>query len=407
MTPWMAILAALAAVVAGCGIGYYVLCLIGAAVFRRSIRARACAQFAPPVSILKPLRGADPEIYQAFCSHCLQDYAADYELIFGVSDPEDPAILAVQRLQREFPERPIHLMVCREVLGTNMKVSNLIQMMEGARYQNIIVNDSDICVPPDYLQQVMRPFSEPEVGMVTCLYRGLAGNGGATLGAKLEALGISTEFHAGVLAARTLERGLHFALGSTLAFTRSALRAIGGFESLVDYLADDYELGRRIADAGFRVELSPVVVDTHLPSYSFAEFFNHQLRWARSTRHSRGLGWAGFVVTFALPWAALAVAASAGATWSWALLTVVAALRVAVALAVGRGILRDRQVLRDLWLLPLRDVVGLLVWACSYTGHTVAWRGDEFLLKNGKLLRKSPLAGFPAPVSNARAPTGN
>src|SRR5579884_1691565 len=330
----METVAALGAVGAGCGMGYYALCLAGMLSFRRAHRPRkarpadvapraageGAAQLWPPVSILKPLKGTDPEIFESFRSHCLQDYL-QYELIFGVSDPQDPAIPLVERLQREFPERSIRLVFCREALGTNMKVSNLIQMLPEARYQHVIVNDSDICVPPDYLRQVMAAFAAPEVGMVTCMYRGQApANGSSTLGAKLEALGISTEFHAGVLAARKLEGGIHFALGSTLALTRDALEAIGGFWPLVDYLADDFELGLRVAHAGYRVELAPVVVDTHVPPYGLSDFFRHQLRWARSTRHSRKRGWAGVCLTFALPWAALAVAASGGALWSWSML---------------------------------------------------------------------------------------
>jgi ceramide glucosyltransferase len=265
-----------------------------------------------------------------------------------------------------------------------MKVSNLIQMLPQARYDHIIVNDSDICVPRDYLTRIMAGFSAPDVGMVTCMYRGQARK---TLGSKLEAIGISTEFHAGVLAARTLEGKIKFALGSTLAFSRAALEAIGGLWPLVDYLADDYELGLRIGQAGYRVELSPVVVDTHVPAYSMSGFFQHQLRWARSTRHSRKHGWAGVCLTFALPWAMLAVAASAGAIWAWALAGVSLLTRLAVALAVGWGVLRDRQALRYGYLVPLRDVVGLAVWLASYTGDTVAWRGDEFILRDGKLFR--------------------
>lgn len=385
------IIAGIGAAGAACGIGYYCLCLTGVVSFRRTHSERGRPeprrQPVPPVSVLKPLKGTDPEIFESFRSHCIQDYG-EYELIFGVSDAHDPAIPLVERLQRDFPDRAIKLIFCREALGTNMKVSNLIQMLPQARYEHVIVNDSDICVPRDYLRQIMAPFAEPNVGMVTCMYRGQAPqNGGSTLGAKLEALGISTEFHAGVLAARKLEGGVSFALGSTLAFTRTALEAMGGLWPLVDYLADDFELGLRIANAGYRVELSPVVVDTHVPAYSLSAFFRHQLRWARSTRHSRKHGWAGVCLTFALPWALLALVAARGAAWSWALLASAAAMRLAVAFAVGWKVLSDRQVLRWWYLVPLRDFVALAVWVASYTGDTVAWRGDEFILKDGKLFR--------------------
>ncbi len=364
--------------IAGCG--YYVLCLWSARDFLRSARRRLAPGFTPPVSILKPLKGTDPDIYESFRSHCLQDYP-EYELIFGVSDPDDPAVELVRRLQAEFPQRAVQLVVCPKVLGTNMKVSNLAQMLPHARYDHLIVNDSDIKVEPDYLRRVMAPFADEKVGMVTCLYRGI---GGGTLGSKLESVGISTDFSAGVLAARVLE-GIHFALGSTLAFPRRALQAIGGFEPLVDYLADDFELGARIAAAGFEVRLSDVVVDHHLPDYSLRSFILHQLRWARSTRDSRRWGYTGVVLTFGVPWALLAVLLSWGERWAWLLLAVALLLRFAMAFTVGVRILRDSQVLRFAYLLPLRDFVALLVWIASYGGHTVSWRGDLFVLKNGKL----------------------
>jgi len=371
---------AIAALGAAAGAGYYLLCLWSARSFLRDSRRQALPPFTPSVSILKPLRGTDPEIYESFRSHCLQDYP-EYELIFGVSDPEDPAIELVERLQRDFPQRSIRLMVCPKVLGSNMKVSNLVQMLPLANYDYLIVNDSDIRVEPDYLRRVMRPFADPKVGMVTCLYRGIAGS---TLGSQLEAVGISTDFSAGVLAARQIE-GIRFALGSTLAFPRKSLEAIGGFQELVDYLADDFELGARIARAGYEVRLSDVVVDHHLPDYSFDGFLQHQLRWARSTRDSRKWGYTGVVLTFGLPWALVAVLLSLGAAWSWALLALVAVLRFAMAIAVGQSVLHDAQVPRQIWLLPLRDVIAMLVWIGSFTGHTVAWRGDLFILEDGKL----------------------
>ena len=374
------ILAALVGVGAVAGCGYYALCLWSARDFLRSARRQQPSPFTPPVSILKPLKGTDPDIYESFRSHCLQDYP-DYELIFGVSDASDPAVELVHRLQQEFPQRAIELVVCPKVLGTNMKVSNLVQMLPSARFDHLIVNDSDIKVEPDYLRRVIAPFADEHTGMVTCLYRGIAGR---TLGSRLESIGIATDFGAGVLAARVLE-GIHFALGSTLAFPRRALEAIQGFDPLVDYLADDFELGARIAAAGFEVRLSEVVVDHHLPDYSLRGFLLHQLRWARSTRDSRRWGYTGVVLTFGVPWALLAVLLSGGESWSLALLAVALLLRTAMAFLVGVRVLGDRQVLRFAHLLPLRDFAALLVWAASYAGHTVSWRGDLFVLENGKL----------------------
>jgi len=372
---------ALTAVLALCGIGYYVLCLWSARNFLRdSLRAPRESAFLPPVSILKPLRGTDRQMYESFRSHCLQDYP-EYELIFGVSDADDPAIALVEQLRQEFPQRHIELAVCTDLLGANVKVSNLVQMLPHARYQHLIVNDSDIRVGPGYLRRIMAPFANPRVGMVTTMYRGMAGG---TLGSKLEAVGISTDFAAGVLAARQLE-GIRFALGSTLAFTRASLAAIGGFDPLLHYLADDFELGARIAAANFEVVMSDVVVDTFLPDYSFRAYWDHQLRWARSTRDSRKWGYLGVALTFGLPWALITVLLARGAGWSLALLGATAAIRYTMAMVIGQRVLRDPQIPGDLWLLPLRDVMALLIWVAAYAGHTVAWRGDQFILKNGKL----------------------
>jgi ceramide glucosyltransferase len=382
-------------VVAICGCvsscAYYFLCLWSAAVFlrervgeRRTAGVSAgVAQSMPPVSILKPLKGVDPEIYESFRSHCLQEYP-EYEIIFGVSDPGDPAIASVEQLRREFPDRPIRLVVCPEKLGANVKVSNLEQMLQSARYEYLIVNDSDIRVERDYLRRITEPLSDARVGMVTCLYRGSAA---PTLGSRLESLGISSDFCAGVLVARKLENGLRFGLGSTLAFRRANLERIGGFNPIVDYLADDYELGRRIAGLGLQVRLSDVVVDTHLPAYGFRGFWSHQLRWARGVRDARAGGYLGLVSTFGLMWALVCVAASWPAPWSWALLAAVVLLRAVVALAVGGSVLRDPQLLKNLWLLPLRDLIAVAVWIASFAGHTIEWRGDRFELKNGQLIR--------------------
>ncbi len=374
------ILSVVAALLAACGMGFYVLCLWGARSFLRENRGPREGP-TPPVSILKPLRGVDPQMYESFRSHCTQDYP-EYEIIFGVNESNDPAVAAVHQLMREFPRLPIRLVVCPEALGANRKTSNLVQMLPHARYDHILVNDSDIHVFPDYLRRVMARFGRPEVGMATCLYRGIASD---TFGSRLEALGISTDFIPGVLVARQVEHGTNFGLGSTLAMSRAALDAIGGLEPLVDYLADDFELGRRISRAGFEVVLADTIVETYLPAYSFREFFEHQLRWARSTRDSRPQGYIGVLLTFGLPWAMIAALLSGGAAWSWAVLSLASVLRAAVALQVGEGVVRDSSVRRWLPLLPLRDLLAFGVWFASFAGREVHWRGDTFILENGKI----------------------
>jgi ceramide glucosyltransferase len=286
----------------------------------------------------------------------------------------------------EFPQRSIQLMICRENLGANTKVSNLLQMMRAARHEFLIVNDSDIRVEPDYLRRVLAPLIDPEIGLVTCLYRGVANS---TLGSRLESLGVSTDFAAGVLVAQNLENGIRFGLGSTLAFRRRDLQATGGFEALVDYLADDYQIGRRIAALGLKVKLSDVVVETFLPRYTLRGFVDHQLRWARTVRDSRFWGYVGLGLTFGLPWALLALICARGAAWAWMLLAGTAAMRVAVAIVIGKSVLQDRQVLRFLALIPMRDLFAMLVWIASFAGHKVVWRGNRFRLEKGKLARIS------------------
>jgi ceramide glucosyltransferase len=373
-------------ILALCGLGYYFMALLSARSFVRRKRVDSAA-FHPPVSILKPVKGFDHEMYASFASHCRQQYAGEYEILFGVSSMDDPAVAAIEQLKAEFPGCAIRLALTPEVLGTNGKVSNLAQMLPHASYGHILINDSDIKVSPRYLERVMVPFQDNSVGMVTALYRGHAHK---TVGSKMEALGISTDFASGVLTARKLEGGIRFGLGSTLAVSREALDAIGGLAPLADYLADDYELGARIAAKGYRVELSDEVVETTVPAYSFSEFLAHQLRWSRGMRDSRKWGYAGVAFTFGLPWAFLNVIAAGASLSSIALLSLLCAARVTLALTVGVGILRDMQVLRDLWLLLPRDLVALGIWAWSFAGSTITWRGQEFALKDGKLSRLDP-----------------
>jgi ceramide glucosyltransferase len=370
------------------GLAYLLLALWGARDFTRSLQRRTLdTTFAPDVTILKPVKGVDPRMYAGFVSHCRQQYTGNFELVFGVSSLDDPAAAEIERLRADFPSTSIRLVECRERLGTSGKVSNLIQMLREARYEYVVINDSDICVSPLYLTNVISCFADPHVGMVTAPYIGRTADRGPglTLWSRLEALGISTDFFPGVLTARRLEGGIRFGLGSTLATSKTILAKAGGLEPLVECLADDYEMGERIAKAGYRVELCSEIVETTVPAYKFSGFRDHQLRWARSTRDSRKLGYVGLGITYALPWALMTCLASGLDLWSFSLLSVVLLARVAVALTVGVGVLRDGQVLRDLYLLPLRDLFGLGFWAWSFAGDTVVWRGQRFHLRNGRI----------------------
>jgi ceramide glucosyltransferase len=370
------------------GCVFCLLAIWSARSFVRRPRTRPSAS-SPGVSILKPVKGLDPDMYASFASHCRQDYAGEYELIFTAGSADDPAVPAIEQLQSEFPERSIRLVLCPEILGTNGKVSSLIQALPHARYPIILINDSDILVATSYLRNVIAGFEAPgnpgrRVGMVTALYRGQSHG---TIGSRMEAIGISTGFAPSILTARFLERGIRFGLGSTLAVSREALDAIGGLMPLVDFVADDYQLGVAIAGKGYQIELSREVVVTSVPAYRFGEFWAHQIRWARTVRDARPFGHFGMVFSYGLAWAILNVAATAGSLESFALLSIALAARVAVALLVGVQILGDRQVIRDLWLLPVRDLVALAVWAWSYAGNRVEWRGQVFAIKGGRMSR--------------------
>jgi len=374
-----------AAAGAVCGTAFYLVSIICAWRFLRLPRPPIQPNEARPVSILKPVRGADPHTYECFRSHCLLDYP-EYEIIFGVHDPGDPAVALVERLKKEFPDRRIELVVCPRDLGANRKVSNLIQMLPAARHDYLLVNDGDIRVPPGYLRRIMAPLADSQVGLVTTLYRAVAGR---TLGSKLEALSIS-DFAAAVLVSYANRRAFHYGFGSTLAFPRRVLERIGGFDTLAEYLADDHQLGTLIARAGYSIVLCEMVVETCLPDYSLRDFWNHQLRWARTVRDASPRGNLGLALVFGVQWAAMTVIASAGASWAWALFAVAYAARIASLLVAGLGVCRDRGTLRRLWLLPIRDVQALLGWTASYAGRTVVWRGDRFILKHGRLLRVRP-----------------
>jgi ceramide glucosyltransferase len=374
------------------GMGYFLAAIVAARVFMHERRLPR-PEFAPAVSLLKSLKGLDPGMMNAFRSHCRQNYSGEYELLFGAASLDDPAAVAVKQLQAEFPERAIRLVQCPEKLGTNGKVSTLAQLVTHAQHEFLLINDSDITVSPRYLERVMCCFApaspdatKSPVGLVTALYRGKAHS---TPPSRLEALGIATEFMPGVLLSKLIEGGLHYGLGSTLAVRREALDKIGGLLSIVDYLADDYELGARIAHAGFRVEVSAEVVETSVPAYSWGGFFDHQLRWLRTVRCSRPAGYVGLIFTHELAWALLNVLASGLSPLSLWLLGLSFFLRLAQAMTVGAAVLGDHDVLPNLWLLPLRDVIAMALWATGFSGNTIVWRGECFTLKAGKLQRAS------------------
>ncbi len=323
----------------------------------------------PPVSILKPVRGAGDGFYEAIRSHARQDFPSGFELLFGVTGLDDPAVAEIDRLQREFPASAIRLIVATGT-APNAKVAVLISLAAEARYPFMVVNDGDILVPPGYLNRVAAPLSDPRVGLVTCLYRAES----ASFPGRFEALGIATDFAPSTLVA-PLVGVSEFGLGSTLAFRRADLDSAGGFAAIAGYIADDYQLGARIHRLGRKNLVSKTVVVTNLQAPSWREIWNHQLRWARTIRVSRGAGYAGLPVTCASLWALLAALHG-----DFKIAAALLALRFMVAFVCGWFLLRSRDVLRYFWLIPLRDLFGLAVWAFGMFGRRVEWRGKTLEL---------------------------
>jgi ceramide glucosyltransferase len=363
---------AVAAVLAAAAAAYYLLALIAALRWRNTPPRSADL---PPVSILKPVRGRDPRFLEAIRSHAAQDYP-DFEILFATNDPRDPALDDIRQLAAEFPARSIRVIVS-DRKAPNGKVGLLMDLAARARGPVLLINDSDIRVEPDYLRSVVPRLAEPRVGLVTCLYRASY----ESRASGWEALGIATEFAPSVLVARLLGKA-DFALGSTMALRAADLDRIGGFEAIQDYLADDYQLGHRIARAGYLVKFAPTVVETGLGGETWADTWRHQLRWARTIRASQPAGYFGYAVTHATLWSLLAMAAGAFPL-GFACLTI----RMAAGVAVGVRVLNDRAVLRHWYLIPARDLFGFVTWLAGLAGTTVVWRGQKLRVSRDGRIR--------------------
>jgi ceramide glucosyltransferase len=365
----------IAALLVVCGMAYSLLAIL--AILRFQPNDQPSRNFAPPISILKPVRGRDERFFEAIRSHAVLDYP-QYEILFGISVPEDPALEDIARLQREFPHIAIRV-VDTANHAPNGKAGTLEILAHKALHEVLVVNDSDILVEPDYLFRVVSPL-EPEgkggkdVGLVTCLYRAQA----SSWPARAEALGIVTEFAPSVLVAHLLSDSA-FAFGSTMAFRRASLDAIGGFAAVQDYLADDYQLGLRISALEKRVVLAGAVVETSLGAGSLSSVWKHQVRWSRTIRVSRPLGYLGYLITQISFWSLIALLAGYP-------LFAVAGFGIRL-LAAGFALYKlDRSKLPALPLVPLRDVFGIAVWLAGLVGSEVEWRGIRFRLhRNGTI----------------------
>lgn len=365
----MIYLPAVAALLVLCGMAYNLLAIAGAIRFRRR---KAIPDFQPAVSILKPVRGRDPGFYEAIRSHAAQNYP-EFEILFGVAEPDDPALADIEQLRREFPQVRVQVIQSAND-APNRKVGSLEILAAHARHSVMLVNDGDIRVDPDYLSRVVSYLKEDDVGLVTCLYRGRA----VSWASRAEALGIATEFAPSVLVARLLS-STGFALGSTMCFRKRELEAIGGFKTLRDYLADDYQLGARISALGKRVAMADTVVETNMGAGSWGEVWRHQLRWSRTIRISRPAGYFGYLVTQATFWCA--VAAMLGSPW-----LAVAGLTVRLFAAIGG--LRAVGVRQPVSFVNVlaRDLFGFAVWCGGLFGNEVDWRGEKFRIsRDGRM----------------------
>jgi ceramide glucosyltransferase len=354
---------------------YYTFAVLAAVRFFSRERRRTLGSYTPPVSILKPVRGVDFASQENFKSFCLQDYP-EYEILFCVNDLEDAAVPLIRDLAAEFPERSIRLLSSAPQIGPNRKVNNLAELAREARHELLVQSDGDVRVEANYLRELAAPFEKAETGVVSCFYRGVTQR---NLWAEIEALGAATDFSAGVLVADWME-GVTFALGASVATTKTWLKKIGGYEALTNVLADDYEIGNRVAKANGRVMVSREVVETMYPALTFAKFWEHQTRWARTVRLCRPWSYVGLLFTHGLPLAMLGAMVTGSATARAAYLGAYLVLRWALAWTVGVYGLRDDPTRRKWWLVPFRDAIHFAVWLGSFFSNRVTWGESEFRL---------------------------
>jgi ceramide glucosyltransferase len=360
---------------------YYALATVAALRFFKKEGMRILSNYAPSVSVLKPVRGVDFGSYENFASFCKQDYP-DYEILFAVNDENDPAVPLVRQIMAEFPKRRIRLFTGAADLGANRKVNKLARLAREAQNEVLVLTDGDVRVGPNYLREVIGPLRGKKIGAVTSFYRAIAQE---NLGAKLEAVGAASDFFAGVLMARWKE-GIRFTLGASVATTKEWLGKMGGFEAIVDALADDYELGLGIARAGGEIVLSQEAVWTMYPAQTVRGFWDHQLRWARTVRLCRPLSYLGLLFTQGLPWTVLAVLLAPAPWIAGVYVTAYVVLRFGMAWTVGVWGIGDEVLQRNLWLVSFRDAIHFVVWLASFGSNRIRWGTVEYAIRRGRMM---------------------
>ena len=377
---------------------YYLLCLYCVIGYFRSLRKipQARSSFMPAASIVKPVRGLDFEAYENFASFCQLDYP-EYEVVFAVSDPRDPVIPIIEKLRADFPSCSMRLITNVPRMGTNDKVNNLCQLVRTAKYDFLVMSDSDVRVEPDYLKQALAPFADPEVGAVTAFYKSLSAG---SVASNLDALGMYMDSAPAALVAKKIEGRLGFAFGWTMATSKKHLAEIGGWEAIANHHSEDFELGKRVALCGYQVVLMAKPVCMVFPRETFAEYFHRELRWSIALKSARPSGYWGLLFTHGLPWALVgtAVGLSIGSIpIAISYLLAYLMLRVILTWLTGRWGLGDRQLSKILWLVPVRDAISFFVWVTGFFSEKVIWRGLEYRLHDGQLIPiPPPSEGFAA-----------
>jgi len=361
--------------------GYYLAGTLAALRFFKRERAKVLPEFSPPVSVLKPVRGLDFDSYENFVSFCQQDYP-DYEILFCVNEMSDAAVPVIRKIMDEYPQRKIRIFSNAPQIGTNRKVNNLALLTREAQYEIVVQSDGDVRVGTQYLREVVAAFVDPSVGAISCFYRAIAER---NLGAELEAVGATSDFFAGALIADWKE-GVTFALGASVTTTKSWLKRIGGYESLANLLADDYEIGNRIHKAGGKVLLSREPVWTSYPAQTVKGFWEHQVRWARTVRICRPISFLGLIFTHGLPLATLAAIVAPNLAVAVAYLLTYLALRYLAAWVVGIWGIGDDVLRQKLWLIPFRDAIYFAVWLFSFASNRVIWGDSQFMLRRGEMI---------------------
>ncbi len=365
---------------------YYLIVLYSSWRFFRQSRSQNV--FTPPVSILKPIRGADPEAYENFASFCRQDYP-EYELLFCVSEIDDPVVPAIEKLIRNFPERRIRILFGTGSSASNDKVAKLIRLVREAQYEFLVMGDSDVRVRPDYLRSVVAPLANPHVGAVTCFYMPAHTR---TLVENLQSVGMLSDFYAGIVVAWQLD-GVKFALGPTIATTRARLAEFGGLQAIENQPGDDLLVGRLIAEQGHEVELLPYVVLKLAGYRSFRELCDKRLRWMVVMRHMRRWGHFGLLLTQGLPWSLAAIAIHPSSRLALAYIGAYLGFRIAMVWSIGIHGLKQPGVWKDCYLIPLWDAFAFTIWLASFFRSTVRWRDGEYYIRDGVLL---PVTSSPA-----------